>query len=237
MLCFEEYAEESRRAQSTDALAKVYNQAITAEGYENCVFTSVRGGRVDHMAWFNLPDGYYDAYFDRRWDRIDPVLASTMRAVRPFYWNDVIQQSQLSKRQIDFMNQCRELKVHSGVVFPFHGPGDRLDVISLSRRIPDTPNLERTTLLHAITVQTWNQFLELSKDQIFVDRQPVELTTRELEILRWCKVGKSRADIGEILSISMRTVEYHLNNVMTKLGATNQITAVVMAIQMGLIDL
>jgi LuxR family quorum-sensing system transcriptional regulator SolR len=237
MLRFEEYVEESRRTQSSDALAKVYNQAITAEGYENCVFTSVRGGHVDHMAWFNLPDGYHDAYFDRRWDRIDPVLACTMRAARPFYWTDVAQQCQLSKRQIDFMNQCRELRVHSGIVFPFHGPGDRLDVMSLSRRIPDTPDLERTTLLHAITVQTWNQFLELSKDQIFVDRQHVELTSRELEILRWCKVGKSRADIGEILSISMRTVEYHLNNVMTKLGATNQITAVVMAIQMGLIDL
>src|SRR5271156_3775453 len=98
MLRFEEYVEESKRTQSTDALAKVYNQAISAEGYENCVFTSVRGGHVDHMAWFNLPDGYYDAYFDRRWDRIDPVLACTMRAVRPFYWSDVIQQSQLSKR-------------------------------------------------------------------------------------------------------------------------------------------
>jgi DNA-binding NarL/FixJ family response regulator len=123
------------------------------------------------------------------------------------------------------------------VVFPFHGPGNRLDVMSLSRRIPDAPNLDRTAVLHAITVQTWTRYLELSKDQIFAEPRAIELTPRELEILRWCKAGKSRTDIGEILSISHRTVEYHLNNAMTKLGATNQITAVVMAIQMGLLDL
>jgi DNA-binding CsgD family transcriptional regulator len=237
MLRFEDYVEATRRAVDTDALANIYNEAIVAEGYENCVFTSIRGRAVGHMAWFHLPGGYYDAYFERRWDRIDPVLARTMRAVRPFYWSDVTQEAALTKQQIAFMNQCRELKVHSGVVFPFHGPANRLDVMSLSRRIPDAPNLERTALLHAVTVQTWTQYLELSKDKLFVDLPAVQLTPRELEILRWCKAGKSRTDIGDILSISMRTVEFHLNNAIAKLGATNQVTAVVMAIQMGLLDL
>jgi LuxR family transcriptional regulator, quorum-sensing system regulator SolR len=234
---FEEYIEATRLAEDPDVLANIYNETIAAEGYENCVFTSVRGHAVGHMAWFHLPAGYYDAYFERRWDRIDPVLTRTMHAVRPFYWSDVTRETKLTEDQIAFMNQCRELKVHSGVVFPFHGPGNRLDVMSLSRRIPDAPNLERTALLHAVTVQTWTQYLELSKDKLFADPPAVELTPRELEILRWCKVGKSRTDIGEILSISMRTVEYHLNNAMNKLGATNQITAVVMAIQKGLLDL
>lgn len=237
MLCFEEYVEQTRHVKETDDLARLYNRIITAEGYENCVFTSVRGQRVGHMAWFKLPEGYYDAYFDKRWDRIDPVLACTMRAMRPFYWDDVTEKSRLSKAQLDFMGQCKELKVHSGLVFPFHGPGDRLDVMSISRRIPDPPNIERTALLHAISVQTWNRFLELSREQIFLDQQVVELTPRELEILRWCKVGKTRTEIGEILSISMRTVAFHLENIMNKLGATNQITAVVIAIQRGLLDL
>jgi len=237
MLRFEEYVERTRHVKETDELARLYNRIITAEGYENCVFTSVRGQRVGHMAWFELPQGYYDAYFDKRWDRIDPVLACTMRAMRPFYWDDVTEKSRLSKTQLDFMGQCKELKVHSGLVFPFHGPGDRLDVMSISRRIPDAPNLERTALLHAISVQTWNRFLELSREQIFQDQHVVELTPRELEILRWCKAGKTRTEIGEILSISMRTVAFHLENIMNKLGATNQITAVVIAIQRGLLDL
>ena len=234
---FEEYVEQSARIQSTDHLARLYNQVIAAEGYENCVFTAVRGRHVGHMAWFHLPQGYYDAYFERRWDRIDPVLGATMRATRPFYWTDVTEKIELTKSQIDFMEQCKDLKVHSGVVFPFHGPGDRLDVMSISRRIPEAANHERTGLLHAISVQTWNRFLELSKDRIFTDQSPVSLTERELEILRWCMNGKSRTEIGDILNISMRTVAFHLRNIMDKLGASNQMTCVVIAIQRGLLEL
>lgn len=237
MLRFEEYVEQSRRVVQTAELSQLYNKTVQAEGYENCVFTSVRGQRVGHMAWFELPNGYHQAYFDQRWDRIDPVLASTVRAIRPFYWSDVVEQAKLSKAQLDFMTQCKELKVHSGVVFPFHGPGNRLDVMSISRRIPDPPNPERTALLHAISVQTWNRFLELSNEQIFLEQSIVHLTPRELEILRWCMAGKSRTEIGEILSISMRTVAFHLENIMNKLGANNQVTAVVVAIQRGLLDL
>jgi LuxR family transcriptional regulator, quorum-sensing system regulator SolR len=234
---FEDFVEQSQRAKTTDELARIYNDVITAEGYENCVFTSVRGQRVGHMAWFELPSGYHGAYFERRWDRIDPVLASTLRATRPFYWSDVAQKTRLSKTQLDFMEQCKELKVHSGLVFPFHGPGNRLDVMSISRRIPEQPNPERTALLHGISVQTWSRFLELSRERLFVEQPVIQLTARELEILRWCKDGKNRNEIGEILSISMRTVEFHLANIMNKLGATNQISAVVVAIQRGMLDL
>jgi DNA-binding CsgD family transcriptional regulator len=79
--------------------------------------------------------------------------------------------------------------------------------------------------------------LELSQDQLFVEPEAAALTPRELEILRWCKEGKTRPEIGEILAISHKTVEFHLCNLMNKLGASNQITAVVMAIQRGLIAL
>ena len=109
--------------------------------------------------------------------------------------------------------------------------------MSISRRIPDAPNPERSALLHALSVQTWNRFLELSEDRLFVDHQSVDLTERELEVLRWCKAGKTRPEIGDILSISSRTVAFHLEQIMNKLGANNQVTAVVIAIQRGLLDL
>ena len=63
------------------------------------------------------------------------------------------------------------------------------------------------------------------------------LTPRQLEILKRCKDGKTRSQIGEILSISPKTVEFHLRGIMDKLGASNQISAVVIALQRGLIEL
>jgi LuxR family quorum-sensing system transcriptional regulator SolR len=238
MLRFEDFVEESRRAETQEDLARCYSNAIRAEGYENCILTSLRGGRtVGQVAWYEFPNGYADAYIDRRWERIDPVLANTLRALRPFSWTDVAEQTRLSKTQRAFMDECRALKVHSGVVFPFHGPGQRLDVVSISRRTNDAPDPGRQATLHAISLQTWTRYLELSKEVLFARPEGAILTPRELEILRWCKDGKTRRDIQEILSVSRQTVDFHLGNTMKKLGASNHISAVVIALQHGLIEL
>ncbi|MHA1165701.1 MAG: LuxR C-terminal-related transcriptional regulator [Alphaproteobacteria bacterium] len=63
----------------------------------------------------------------------------------------------------------------------------------------------------------------------------VKLTPREKEILGWVKQGKSYADIAEILSISRRTIEFHIGNVMNKLGASNRVSAVVIAMRRGIL--
>jgi DNA-binding CsgD family transcriptional regulator len=233
---FEDYVEHSRRVSTAGELTSLYAAFIKTEGYENSVLISLRGRKVGRVGWVKVPDGYDDAYIQNRWERIDPVVACSLRAARPFFWSDVVEQTELSEAQVKFIEECRSLKVHSGVVFPFHGPGHHLDIISISRRTSDVPDRERVGLLHAVSAQTWNRFLELSGEELFVESE-ARLTERELEVLRWCKDGKTRPEIGEILSISSKTVEYHLCNIMNKLGATNQITAVVMAIQRGLIEL
>jgi len=51
------------------------------------------------------------------------------------------------------------------------------------------------------------------------------LTSREAEVLLWLSRGKSNRDIGEILSISPRTVNKHLEQVFIKLGVENRAAA------------
>ena len=63
------------------------------------------------------------------------------------------------------------------------------------------------------------------------------LTLKERQCLEWCKEGKTNWEIGEIMAISEKTVEFHLGNVMRKLGAANRISAVVMGIKHGCIQL
>jgi DNA-binding CsgD family transcriptional regulator len=59
----------------------------------------------------------------------------------------------------------------------------------------------------------------------------------ETECLRWCKEGKTNWEIAGILRISEKTVEFHLEKAMKKLGAGNRTTAVVRALKLGLITL
>ncbi len=62
------------------------------------------------------------------------------------------------------------------------------------------------------------------------------LTPREHEVLCWTAEGKTAFEIGMILNISERTVNFHINNVMTKLVVANKLQAVVKAIMTGLLQ-
>lgn len=62
-------------------------------------------------------------------------------------------------------------------------------------------------------------------------RQHFGLTQRESEVLLWIARGKSNRDIGEILGLSPRTVNKHLEQVYAKLGVENRASAAIKAIQ------
>ena len=62
------------------------------------------------------------------------------------------------------------------------------------------------------------------------------VSRRESQILRWVAAGKSDWEIGRILKISEKTVNFHVENAKRKLGVGTRIQAVVAAMREGLID-
>lgn len=54
-----------------------------------------------------------------------------------------------------------------------------------------------------------------------------ELSARELEILNWVRIGKSNAEIGLILNISIHTVKNHIQKILKKLDVRNRMQAAV----------
>jgi len=64
-------------------------------------------------------------------------------------------------------------------------------------------------------------------DQVL--RQRFALTNRESEVLLWIAKGKANRDIGEILGLSARTVNKHLEQIYVKLGVENRASAAVKA--------
>ena len=62
------------------------------------------------------------------------------------------------------------------------------------------------------------------------------LSPRQLECLAWAEAGKSARDTGQILGISQRTVEKHLEQAYEALGVRTRIQAVVRARALGLLE-
>lgn len=63
------------------------------------------------------------------------------------------------------------------------------------------------------------------------------LTAREMEVLRLLAQGMVNKEIAAALSITERTVKFHVSAIMGKLGAGNRTEAVRIAVQRGLITL
>ena len=61
-----------------------------------------------------------------------------------------------------------------------------------------------------------------------------DLTSREVEILRLVLTGYTNKGIAAEISISEKTVEFHLDNIYTKIGARTRLMAGIWAMQQGI---
>jgi DNA-binding response OmpR family regulator/DNA-binding CsgD family transcriptional regulator len=71
---------------------------------------------------------------------------------------------------------------------------------------------------------------EIENDNLVLKRK-LQLTQRESEVLMWIARGKSNRDIAEILSLSPRTVNKHLEQIYAKLGVENRASAAALAVR------
>ncbi|WP_241668541.1 LuxR family transcriptional regulator [Pseudomonas sp. Sample_22] len=68
-------------------------------------------------------------------------------------------------------------------------------------------------------------------------QEGITLTSRETEVLQWSAAGKSSWEISQIVNCSEAGVNYHFCNIRRKFGVSSRWTAVVKALEQGLIHL
>jgi len=62
----------------------------------------------------------------------------------------------------------------------------------------------------------------------------VQLTERELEVLKLIAAGLSNQEIGDALYIGVKTVKTHVSNILAKLGVYDRTQAAVFALRHGI---
>ena len=88
------------------------------------------------------------------------------------------------------------------------------------------------SLLEPVVASKLMQQLSRAQDEV-----SEELTPRELEVIQLLAQGLQNKEIAAQLSISERTVKFHVSSILAKLGAGNRTEAVALAAQKGLVDL
>ena len=126
----------------------------------------------------------------------------------------------------------------TGIAVALHLQDHKHFLLGVDRREALPDDLEEVTHLMA-SLQLLAVHAQDAAMRLFGVQKPAEevpkLTVRELEVLRWTMEGKSAWAVGEILSVSENTINFHLRNVFRKLGSSSKHQAVLKAMSLGLL--
>ncbi|MBM4781717.1 MAG: response regulator transcription factor [Archangiaceae bacterium] len=93
-----------------------------------------------------------------------------------------------------------------------------------------------TVLEARIAKRFWNYFQSVQSKPA-QPQNPWNLSTTEMDVLRYVAKGLSNAEVGRVMELERRTVRTHLGHIYKKLGVNSHVDAVVMALKAGLVEL
>jgi len=203
-------------------------------GFDHAAYAGtnpVQGTIHGHVTY---PEDWKLHYSKKGFHRIDPTLTTAGRSIAPVDWSRLERDEKFTRVFTD----ANDFGIGDrGLTVPVRGPYGELGMLSVSRACPSA---EWAKLVAHVIGDLQSAAVHLHDTVMRSDalsralRHP-QLSSRELEILQWVAAGKSQQDIGDILSISHRTVEVHLRSAREKLFALTTPQAVGRAIGLGLI--
>lgn len=183
----------------------------------------------------NYPDPWKEHYMKANMHLIDPTLHKSILSIAPVDW----QRFDRDRKFESVFTSAKDFGIPSqGLTVPIRGPyGDRgLLSVSRSTSSKDWDKLKQHIMGDLQTAAVHLHDSIMRSDSLIGALGYSALSSREKEVLQWVAAGKLQQDIGDILSISYRTVEIHLRSARHKLGALTTVQAVGRAIGMGLIQ-
>lgn len=180
----------------------------------------------------------YPALWSKRYESqgylgVDPVVAHGLSSNEPILWSPALFRS--AGRLWDDANAHG---LNHGIGLARRLENGSVGMLNLSRSADPINLLEAKELLGEIEMLT--EMLIVTEARIATQRHlpeaHISLNAREKEILRWTADGKTSSEVGQILSLSSATVNFHVNKALKKLNAVNKMQAVVKAIVLGLLD-
>jgi DNA-binding CsgD family transcriptional regulator len=205
---------------------------------------------MDHFSFLNVergparPDARYHASYPRAWQErylagslqnYDPVVLTARRRLQAFGWDGEAFLRPFSDRQREVFYECVEFGIVYGFSVPVHAPEGDVFLLTGATRFAEAARaaLASDRLGHLVMLgQNIAEFCRAAKDG---QGQPIELSEACRDCLYWTSVGKTSADIAQIMGRSVATVNYHLQRAIKALGAANKHHAALIAYRSGLI--
>jgi len=217
--------ERINQASTPEAVLEVYEKALSEIGAEYLcvVFLPRPGERIEDvcMAW-KVPPKWRELYSGENFFQRDPVVRHCGRTILPFDWKDAPYDPEAEPHMAEVMDRARDFKVHKGIVVPVPSPSGMIGGVWMAGAHFEKREAHEP-VLHSLALHVFHRLEQLIGRRL---RREAGLTAREREVLAWASEGKTAWEIGCILNLSHRTVEWHFRQACKKLGATNRLQAI-----------
>jgi LuxR family quorum-sensing system transcriptional regulator SolR len=186
-----------------------------------------------HIAMFNnYPQKWQQCYNARGYLQIDPTVQHALKSTLPVVWSN-----KLFEPAQEMWKEARNHGLRVGWTQASRDPNGAVGLLTLAR---STDPLTRGELSESEAKMSWlAQYTHAAMARLLIPKLAPEtlavITIREKEVLRWTAEGKTAYEISKILAVSERTVNFHVNNVVAKLGTSNKTQAAVKAAALGLL--
>lgn len=223
-------------AKGIDAAYPILLRFAENLGFNYCAIAVTSPHRELHLNTLqinNYPKEWNLQYEQKRYSQIDPVIAHCNHSMMPLVWNEAVYRDTPALWQA-----LQQHGLQHGWTQAFHDEESGLcSMISLARNhcpISSLELYEHFGYMFYATSHLSELFARALPAQAIKPRQP-HLSPRELEVLQLSANGKTAYEISKILSLSERTINYHVQNVIEKLNVCNKISAVIAAARAGII--
>jgi LuxR family transcriptional regulator, quorum-sensing system regulator BjaR1 len=213
------------RASTPQAVLEVYEKGLSEIGaeYIGIIFLPRPEERVEDacLAW-KVPADWRALYSGENFFQRDPAVRQSRRSVLPFDWASAPYDQETEPHLAEVMDRARDFNVHKGISVPIPSPSGIIGTVWVAGPHFNDREVYKP-LLHSLALHVFHRLEQLMGRRLHKD---VRLTEREREILAWASEGKTAWEIGRILGLSQRTVEWHVGQACKKLGATNRLQAI-----------
>lgn len=223
-----------KRASSLAELDRVAGRRFEELGFHAFAaarFYSADGAATSSLLFGNLGT-WGHRYLERGYAARSSIAREMLAGTRPYAWSDVAKSRPLDAPTEQILDEAREFGFTDGLYVPWRDPDGSVLAVALCGKRTDLSDPWLRTVGEVLGSFYGAEGNRLKSRAL---KRP-SLSRRQRECLLWVRHGKSSADIGGILGLSIPTVDGHIAEACRKLGVRTRVQAVVEACLAGLLD-
>lgn len=216
-----------------DSLQATAADAARSLGYEFFAYgirMPLPLSRPQTLMFSSYPQQWQQRYAEQAYLQVDPTVTHAVRSTAPVQWSE-----DLFASARHFWEDAQGHGLLVGWAQATVSNNGAIGMLTLARSgeaISEQELQANGLRMHWLVSAVHENAARVLTHQL---PQLPQLTERECDVLRWTADGKTSSEIGDILGVSERTVNFHINNCMEKLGAANKTACTIKAAMLRLI--